>query len=178
MLRYKILKDENGEIVIEIDSDGFELLHNPILNKGSGFTKEERKLFKIEGFLPPAVSTFEEQLSRTYENYRSKTSNMERYIFLRSLQDRNEVLFYALLIKHLGEMISVVYTPTVAQACQTYSHIFRFARGIFLSPENIDRADEVFQCLPYRNIEMIVVTDSEGILGLGDQGVGPVDVLR
>ncbi|MCJ7500118.1 NAD-dependent malic enzyme, partial [bacterium] len=97
-------------------------------------------------------------------------------IYLRSLQDRNETLFYALLMRHLKEMIPIVYTPTVGLACQMFSHIFRFTRGVFLSPENISNIDEIFQSLPYRNIEMIVATDSEGILGLGDQGVGGMGI--
>lgn len=176
MLHYKILKDENDELIIEVDSDGYELLHNPMLNKGTAFSPEERRLFNIDGFLPTAVSTLEAQLLRAYENYQNKPSDIERYIFLRSLQDRNEVLFYALLNKHLGEMINIIYTPTVGKACQTYSHIFRWTRGIFLSPENIDRVDAIFASLPYRNIEVIVVTDSEGILGIGDQGIGGMGI--
>ncbi|MFH1434635.1 MAG: NAD-dependent malic enzyme [Pseudomonadota bacterium] len=176
MLRYRILKDEDGSDVFEVDSDGFELLHNPILNKGDAFPSAERRLFRIDGFLPPAVATLEKQIARSYENYRMKPSDIEKYIFLRSLQDRNETLFYALLLEHLEEMIPVVYTPTVGQACQNYSHIFRFARGIFLSPGNIGSADEIFRSLPYKNIEMIVATDSEGILGIGDQGVGGMGI--
>ena len=176
MLHYRILKDENDEIFIEVDSDGYELLHNPILNKGSAFPVEERRLFHIEGFLPPAVCTLEEQVARAYENYQTKPSEIERYIFLRGLQDRNEVLFYSLLLKHIDEMIQVIYTPTVGLACQTYSHIFRWTRGIFLSPQNISQADDIFRALPYRNIEVIVVTDSEGILGIGDQGIGGMGI--
>ena len=176
MLHYKILKDEKGNDVYEIDSDGYELLHNPILNKGTAFLEQERKLFKIDGFLPTTVASLEEQIERTYENYRQKPTDIEKFIFLRSLQDRNETLYYAFLQKHLEEMIPIVYTPTVGLACQTYSHIFRFTRGIFLSLRNIDMADQIFESLPYRNIEMIVVTDSEGILGIGDQGAGGMGI--
>ena len=176
MLQYKILKDENDDIVIEVDSDGFALLHNPILNKGSAFSLEERRLFGMDGFLPSAISTLEDQIGRAFENYQKKPTNIERYIFLRGLQDRNEVLFYALISKHLSEMISIIYTPTVGEACQTYSHIFRYTRGLFLSPENIARADEIFQSLPYGKIKVIVVTDSEGILGIGDQGIGGMGI--
>ena len=176
MLHYRIYKDESGEEVVEIDTDGMELLHNPILNKGTAFTTEERKLFRIDGYLPPAVSTLNQQVDRRYEGFTEKKSDLEKYIYLRSLQDRNETLFYSLLLKHLGEMIPIVYTPTVGLACQMFSHIFRFTRGVFLSPENISNIDEIFQSLPYRNIEMIVATDSEGILGLGDQGVGGMGI--
>ena len=176
MLHYRIYKDETGEAVFEIDTDGMELLHNPILNKGSAFTAEERKLFRIDGYLPPAVSTLDQQVERRYESFTEKGTDLEKYIFLRSLQDRNETLFYALLLKHLGEMIPIVYTPTVGLACQMFSHIFRFTRGVFLSQDNISHIDEIMSSLPYKNIEMIVATDSEGILGLGDQGVGGMGI--
>ncbi len=176
MLHYRIYKDESGEDVVEIDTDGMELLHNSILNKGTAFTAEERKLFRIDGYLPPAVSTLNQQVDRRYEGFTEKGTGLEKYIYLRSLQDRNETLFYALLLKHLGEMIPIVYTPTVGLACQMFSHIFRFTRGVFLSQDNISHIDEIMTSLPYRNIEMIVVTDSEGILGLGDQGVGGMGI--
>jgi malate dehydrogenase (oxaloacetate-decarboxylating) len=176
MLHYRIYKDESGEEVVEIDTDGIELLHNPILNKGTAFSTEERKLFKIDGYLPPAVSTLEQQVDRRYEGFSEKGTDLEKYIYLRALQDRNETLFYSLLLKHLGEMIPIVYTPTVGLACQMFSHIFRFTRGVFLSPENISNVDEIMHSLPYRSIEMIVATDSEGILGLGDQGVGGMGI--
>jgi malic enzyme len=176
MLKYRIVKDEKGEDVFEVDTAGVELLHNPILNKGSAFTLEERKEFGIDGYLPPAVSTLEQQVARRSEGFAEKSSDLEKYIYVRALQDRNETLFYALLLDKLSEMIPIVYTPTVGLACQKFSHIFRFTRGIFLSPGNIDDIDSVFQSLPYRNIEMIVVTDSEGILGIGDQGVGGMGI--
>ncbi len=176
MFRYRITRDKNGEYVYEIDTDGVELLHNPILNKGSAFTIEERKLFKLEGLLPPAVSSLDMQVARRWESFNEKSSDLEKYIFLRALQDRNETLFYALLLGNLEEMIPIVYTPTVGLACQRFSHIFRFTRGIFLSPENIDAVDDIFQSLPYTDIEMIVVTDSEGILGIGDQGIGGMGI--
>lgn len=176
MLRYKICKDEDGHDVYEVDTDGIDLLHNPILNKGSSFTDEERRLFKMDGLLPSAVQTLGQQVARTYEAYVVKDSDIERYIFLRALQDRNETLFYALLMEHLEEMIPVVYTPTVGLACQRFSHIIRSTRGIFLSPYNIDQVDTIFQSLPYRKVEMIVVTDSEGILGIGDQGIGGMGI--
>jgi malate dehydrogenase (oxaloacetate-decarboxylating) len=176
MPHFKIKKDENGEDVYVVDLSGVEILRSSILNKGSAFSLEERELFEIEGFLPPAISTLERQVARRYEGFSSMPSDMERYISLRALQDRNETLFYALLLSHLEEMIPIVYTPTVGLACQQYSHIFRFTRGVFLSPHNIDRIDAIFKSLPYKNVEMIVVTDSEGILGIGDQGVGGMGI--
>ena len=176
MLRYKICKDEEGQNVYEVDTGGTELLHNPILNKGSGFTEEERRLFRIDGLLPSAVQTLGQQVARTYEAFEVKDSDLEKYIFLRALQDRNETLFYALLMEHLDEMIPIVYTPTVGLAVQKFSHIIRSSRGIFLSPYNIEQIDTIFQSLPYRNVEMIVATDSEGILGIGDQGIGGMGI--
>ncbi|HSG05628.1 MAG TPA: NAD-dependent malic enzyme, partial [Nitrospiria bacterium] len=176
MLRYRIIRNEPGEDFFEVDSSGLEILHNPILNKGSAFPQDERILFKIDGFLPPAVSTLEHQVARRYEGFSAKPSDLEKYIYLRALQDRNETLFYAFLLNHLEEMIPIVYTPTVGLACKRYSHIFRYTRGIFITSENIGRIDDIFQSLAYRNVEMIVVTDSEGILGIGDQGVGGMGI--
>jgi malate dehydrogenase (oxaloacetate-decarboxylating) len=155
---------------------GVALLHDPLLNKGSAFTAEEREVFGLWGFLPAHVATLEEQLDRTYENYARKDSAIERHVFLRSLQDRNEILFYAVLLRHLEEMIPIVYTPTVGEACRAYSHLFRHARGIFITPENIGHVDRIFGSLPIGNVELIVVTDSEGILGIGDQGAGGMGI--
>jgi len=141
MLRYRIIKDDQGEDVYEVDSSGLEILHNPILNKGSAFPIDERRAFRIDGFLPPAPSTLEHQVSRRYEGFSAKPSDLEKYIYLRALQDRNETLFHAFLLNHLEEMIPIVYTPTVGLACKRFSHIFRYTRGIFLSTENIERID-------------------------------------
>lgn len=177
MLRYHKFKDENGDDVYHVEAEGYEILRNSILNKGSAFPREERKLFNLDGYLPSAASTLETQVARRYEGFTQKTSDLEKYIYLRSLQDRNETLFYALLLEHLEEMVPIVYTPTVGLACQMFSHIFRFTRGIFLFPDNIDRVEDIFQSFPDRkNIEMIVVTDSEGILGIGDQGIGGMGI--
>ena len=176
MLRFRIIKGDQGEDVYEVDSSGLEILHNPILNKGSAFPIDERRAFRLDGFLPPALSTLEQQVSRRYEGFSAKPTDLEKYIYLRALQDRNETLFYAFLLNHLEEMIPIVYTPTVGLACKRFSHIFRYTRGIFLSPDNIDRIDEIFQSLAYRNVEMVVATDSEGILGIGDQGVGGMGI--
>ena len=144
MLRYRMLTDENGDQRCETNATGQEVLRHPMLNKGTAFPREERAAFGIEGLLPPAVSTIELQLERCREAYRAKATDLERYIYLRSLQDRNEVLFYSLLGRNLEEMMRIVYTPTVGEACQKFSHIYRFPRGVFLSTENIDRVDEIF----------------------------------
>ncbi len=176
MREYQVKRDAAGTEYLEVADRGASLLHDPLLNKGSAFTAEERERFGLSGFLPAHVATLEEQLQRTYENYSRKDSAIEKHIFLRSLQDRNEVLFYALLLHHLEEMVPIVYTPTVGEACRTYSHLFRHARGIFITPENVGEIDRIFEGLTFGNIEMIVVTDSEGILGIGDQGAGGMGI--
>ncbi|MBI5299869.1 MAG: NAD-dependent malic enzyme [Deltaproteobacteria bacterium] len=169
-------KGTDGIKFLEVRAKGRNLLHDPLLNKGTGFTKEERVAFELVGLLPAHISTLEEQLTRVYENFKWKQSNLEKYIQLRVLQDRNEVLFYALLNRHLEEMAPIIYTPTVGEAVQLHSHIFRFARGLYISPENIGHIKEMADNLPTRQIEMIVVTDNQGILGIGDQGIGGMGI--
>src|SRR5512144_43593 len=118
---------------IQISLTGQVLLENPLFNKGSAFTEEERREFGLVGLVPPHVSTIEEQLARTYEGYKQKSTDLERYIYLVSLQDRNETLFYRLLQEHITEMMPIVYTPTVGLACQRFSHIYRRSRGLYIS---------------------------------------------
>jgi len=154
---------------------GRALLINPFINKGTAFTARERDELNLHGLLPPTICTLEQQLDRVYDNFRSKTSDIEKYIFLTALQDRNEILFYHLLFAHLEEMVPIVYTPTVGAACQKFSHIYRRARGVYI---HIGQQDQIPQIL--RNSEVhpsvIVVTDGERILGLGDQGVGGMGI--
>jgi malate dehydrogenase (oxaloacetate-decarboxylating) len=176
MMRYRMLRDADGGLTCETNAEGQEVQRHPMLNKGTAFDSEERSAFGIEGYLPPAVSSLELQLERCRGAYAAKTTDLERYIYLRSLQDRNEVLFFALLGRHLEEMMRIVYTPTVGLACQQFSGIYRFPRGVFVSPENIDRIDAIFSGLPCRDIEVIVATDSAGILGIGDQGAGGMGI--
>jgi malic enzyme len=176
MLRFRTFADESGNPCCETNAFAQELLHQPLLNRGTAFAREERATFGIDGLLPPAVSSLETQLARCREAYDAKGTDLERHIYLRSLQDRNEVLFYALLGQHLEEMMRIIYTPTVGEACQKFSHIYRFPRGVFLSADTIGRVDEIFANLPCRDIEVIVATDSEGILGIGDQGAGGMGI--
>jgi malate dehydrogenase (oxaloacetate-decarboxylating) len=152
------------------------LLDFPLFNKGSCFSEEERREFGLLGLLPTHVSTIEEQLTRAYENYRQKETEVERYIFLTSLQDRNETLFYRLLQDHITEMMPIIYTPTVGAACQHYSHMFRRPRGLFIPYPKRQEMETILKNTPYPNIEVIVVTDGERILGLGDQGVGGMGI--
>jgi malate dehydrogenase (oxaloacetate-decarboxylating) len=159
-----------GEDFYEVFVRGRQLLNDPHLNKASAFTEEERLSLGLDGMLRPGISTLESQLDRTYEAYRRKSDDLERYIYLIGLQDRNEVLFYQLLMDHLDEMVPIVYTPTVGQACMQMSHIQRRYRGIYITPENIGNIDQIFQGLSQPQVNLIVVTDGERILGLGDLG--------
>src|SRR5215510_1736000 len=131
--------DESSERVVEVSLTGKSLLEDPLLNKGSAFTEQERVEFGLLGLLPPHVSSVDEQLERTYHNFRQKTTDLEKYIFLISLQDRNETLFYRLLLAHIEEMTPIIYTPVVGLGCQEYSRIYRRPRGLYVSFP--DRAD-------------------------------------
>ncbi|WP_243316856.1 NAD-dependent malic enzyme [Geothrix paludis] len=159
-----------GEEYYEVYVRGRQLLNNPHLNKASAFTKEERLGLGLDGMLRPGISTLESQLDRTYEAFQRKSDDLEKYIYLSGLLDRNEVLFYRLLVDHLDEMVPIVYTPTVGQACLQLSHIQRRYRGIYITPENIGNIDQIFHGLSQPQVNLIVVTDGERILGLGDLG--------
>ncbi len=155
---------------------GHELLDSPMLNKGSAFPDDEREEMRMLGLLPYHPSTMEEQLARTYENYLHKNNDLEKYIFLVSLQDRNETLFYSLLHRHITEMMPIIYTPTVGLGCQRYSHLFRRPRGLFIAYPHKDKLDMILDNAPLKKVEVIVVTDGERILGLGDLGVGGMGI--
>jgi len=161
---------------VEVPYRGQRLLRHPMYNKGTAFTREERAALRLEGLLPDAVSTFEQQLGRVHRNIMRKEDPLERYIGLAALQDRNEHLFYRLLVEHIEELMPIVYTPTVGKACQEYSHIFRRARGIWITPGQRGRIDDVLANSPFEDIRLIVVTDNERILGLGDQGAGGMGI--
>jgi len=155
---------------------GEELLHEPLLNKGTAFTAAEREALGLRGLLPPNVHTIEEQLARVMDNYRHKQTDLERYIHLVSLQDRNETLFYRLVTDHIEEMMPIIYTPTVGQACQQWGHLFRRPRGMYLSWNDRGSLKEILEGWPNPDVRVIVVTDGERILGLGDQGVGGMGI--
>jgi malate dehydrogenase (oxaloacetate-decarboxylating) len=162
--------------MIETNLTGQVLLDNPLLNKGSAFSEDERHEFDLLGLLPLHCSTIEEQLARTYENYRRKESDLERYVFLTALQDRNEILFYRLLHEHISEMMPIIYTPTVGEGCRQYSHVFRRPRGLYISYPHRHEIAALLANAPSQEVEVMVVTDGERILGLGDLGVGGMGI--
>jgi len=161
---------------VETDLFGYELLNDPLLNKGTAFTDEERDAFDLHGLLPPHVATLDEQVGRRMQAFRQLPSDLERYVFLRGLQDSVEVLFYALLLHDLAGMLPVVYTPTVGLGCQEFSQTFRKPRGLFLSFPHMGNIKRILANPRFDNVEAIVVTDGERILGLGDQGAGGMGI--
>ena len=161
-----------GEHYIETPFKGHLLVETPIYNKGSAFTEIEREELDLYGILPEQVSSIEDQAKRAYENYTRKPIPIEKYIYLLSLLDRNETLFYYLVLNNAEEMLPIIYTPTVGEASQTYSHLFRRPRGLYISANKTALIDRTLKNAPFSNVSLIVITDGERILGLGDQGVG------
>jgi malate dehydrogenase (oxaloacetate-decarboxylating)(NADP+) len=149
---------------------GAALLHDPLLNKGTAFTEAERDAFGLNGLLPPRVFTLAEQERRVMENYRRKTTDLEKYIHLIALQDRNETLFYRTVLDHVDEMLPIIYTPTVGEACRNFGHIFRRSRGLYLTAADKGRMRAVLRNWHTRDVDVVVVTDGGRILGLGDLG--------
>src|SRR5215216_3361736 len=163
---------------VRIRARGRSVLGNPMLNRGTAFTPEERRALGLQGLLPSGVSTLEGQLRRVYAQYRRQSEDLAKNVYLANLRDRNEVLFYRLLTDHLEEMLPIVYTPTVGKAIERYSHEYRRPRGVFLSvnqPEEVETALRSYG-LAGEDVDLLVATDSEGILGIGDQGVGGIEI--
>ncbi len=170
-------RSPDGTCIVRTCNRGQELLRDPLTNKGSAFSHTERKTFGLEGLLPPGTNTIEEQVIRTYQSICRKEDPLERYIGLRALQDRNGVLFYRLLLAHLEEFMPIVYTPTVGQGCRYYSRILRRPRGTWITPEHKGKIRQVLsESQNSKHVKLIVVTDNERILGLGDQGVGGMGI--
>ena len=161
--------------VIHVKALGRHLLKDPFLNKGTAFTAEERRAFHIEGRLPPRIETLEEQVERQYEQFSSCKTNLEKYVYLRELQDYNRILYYSLVKHHLEEMLPIVYTPTVGEAIQEFSHIYREPRGLVVTESNYRDLDDILSTYS-GTTKLAVVTDAEGILGIGDQGFGGIAI--
>ncbi len=162
---------------IKVSKQGRELLRDPLLNKSTAFTNKEKEQFHLQGLLPAINETLEEQIIRCKEAYEAKTTSLEKHIYLRALQDTNEILFYRFILDNLEEMMPIIYTPVVGEACQMFSHIYRQPRGLFLSYPERDFMDNAIQWIAtHRKISVIVVTDGERILGLGDQGAGGLGI--
>lgn len=155
---------------------GAELLQCPQLNKDTAFSQAERQLFRLRGLLPPHEETITEQVQRCYDALTEKTTPIQKHIYLRQLQDQNETLFYRLVIDHISEILPLIYTPTVGEACQTFSRIYRRARGLFISYPDRNHIVDILNNSPLEEVKVIVVTDGERILGLGDQGAGGMGI--
>ncbi len=177
MLKFNSKRDKKGHrIRIETSLCGSELLNTPKLNKGSAFTNKEREAFQLTGKLPDRVENIEEQIKRVYGQYQQIESNLEKNIFLNNLHDSNEVLFFKLISKNLVEMLPIVYTPTVGEAVQNFSLEFRRSRGLYIDYPHQDQIEKILENRLNPDVNLILVTDGEGVLGIGDQGVGGMDI--
>lgn len=166
----------NSKRPLYIPYAGNTLLELPLLNKGSAFSEEERRSFNLHGLIPHVTETIEEQSQRSYQQYWAFSSDINKHIYLRNIQDTNETLFYHLIENHLSEMMPIIYTPTVGEACQRFSDIYRRHRGIFISYPDRDQIDQIIHNINKKNVKVIVITDGERILGLGDQGIGGMGI--
>lgn len=165
-----------SEDICQVSLSGYDLINSPRLNKGTAFSDHERDIFHLHGLLPPHVGTLDEQLERRLQALDDQSTPFNKYAFLRDLQDSNETLFYALLVRNVEKMLPLVYTPTVGEGCQRFSEIWRKPRGLFLSYPNKSRIEQILSHPRYDGIKCIVVSDGERILGLGDQGAGGMGI--
>ncbi len=173
---FELVRDEKGDERLHVHLDGVALLRLALTNKGTAFPIDERIALGIDGLLPPHVGSIEEQLERVYAGFEHEPTALAKYSYLRSLQERNEILFYALLEQHLEEMLPIVYTPTVGEAVQKFHNIYQSARGLSLSVDNIGRAEQATKNCLLDDVRIVVATDSSAILGIGDQGYGGIAI--
>ena len=177
MLHYEENRDEKGNIInIKCLVRGHNLLNTPELNKGNAFTDQEREDLDLQGALPDVIETLDEQCIRMYDQYSEFETNLEKNIFLNSLNDRNSTLFYALVSRHVKEMLPIIYTPTIGEAVETFSLQERRARGLYIDYNHRDEIDKMFENRVNEHVDLIIVTDGEGVLGIGDQGIGAIDI--
>jgi malate dehydrogenase (oxaloacetate-decarboxylating) len=169
---FEIVRDGSGRKVMKVAVSGHALLRMPIINKGTAFTEEERIALGLDGLLPPLVNGIEQQMQRVMLGYHEQPSDLAKYVYLRALQERHELLFYAVLESHLEEMLPIVYTPTVGDAVKKFHYLYQSPRGLSFSSHNIERAAACVANYPFEDVRMIVATDSSAILGIGDQGYG------
>src|SRR6478752_1857792 len=174
---YELHTSPDG-VTATIHARGSAVLASPTINRGTAFTLEEREALGLTGLLPTGISTLEGQLRRVYAQYHQQANDLRKWVYLANLRDRNEVLFYRLLTDHLSEMMPVVYTPTVGQAIERFSHEYRRPRGVYLSVDHPDQVETALRNtgLGPDDLDLLVATDSEGILGIGDQGVGGIEI--
>jgi malate dehydrogenase (oxaloacetate-decarboxylating) len=167
---------EKNKRPLYISYAGSSLLETPLLNKGSAFSEEERSHFNLTGLLPPRFETIDEQVERAYMQYSSFETNLNKHIYLRAIHDNNETLFFKLVQANLAEMMPIIYTPTVGDACEQFSDIYRSSRGLFVSYDQRHQLDDILRNATKNKVKVIVVTDGERILGLGDQGIGGMGI--
>src|SRR5579863_6240987 len=170
------VEQTSSELTRQVSLSGFDLINSPRLNKGTAFSEQERDVFDLHGLLPPHVGTLDEQIARRLHALDRQPNSFSKYAFLRDLQDTNETLFYALVVRNVEHMLPLVYTPTVGEGCQRFSEIWRKPRGLFLSYPNRDRIPQILNHSRYDGVKCIVFSDGERILGLGDQGAGGMGI--
>ncbi len=173
---FELIRDPDGRERLRVSIDGESLLRHPLTNRGTAFTDPERVALGLDGLLPPAVTDLQWQVEHTYAAFLQEPTPLAKYSYLRGLQERNEVLFFALLEQHLAEMLPIIYTPTVGDAVMNASRMYRWPRGVALSTQNVDRAEQVFNNCTLDDVRIVVATDSSAILGIGDQGWGGVSI--
>lgn len=176
MRNYRVIVDKDGQKSLHTSLKGYALLTSPFLNKDTAYTKEERLELELDGKLPSKIETLEQQTKRCYSQFKSFDTDLQKFVYLNNLHDKNEVLFYNLVSNNIKEMIPIIYTPVIGEAVEEFSNDFRRPKGLYINCEDIERIDEILESLPIDRVRVMVVTDGEGVLGIGDQGVGGIHI--